>query len=105
VPFTRLLIILVGKSPFKYYSIKDLLPVQAFLTQKRLHSVMKPLLSACGVPHKELLIVLKILPTLGPIRRMTAITTTATRTRMIAYSTSPCPLSFGWNNMDKFLSE
>ena len=55
--------------------------------------------------YKELLIVLKVLPIFGPITRTIAITTTATSTRMIAYSTSPCPLSCGWNNMDEFLSE
>jgi hypothetical protein len=58
-----------------------------------------------AVPHKELLIMLKVLPTFGPIRRTIAITTTATSTRSIAYSISPCPLSCGWNNMDEFLSE
>jgi hypothetical protein len=31
--------------------------------------------------------VLKVLPILGPSKRMTAITTMATRARMIAYST------------------
>lgn len=55
--------------------------------------------------YRELLMVLKIFPTLGPIRRMIAITTMATNTRMIAYSTNPCPFSCGWNNMDEFLSE
>src|SRR5215208_1896055 len=47
----------------------------------------------------ELLMVLKVLPILGPSKRITAITTIATRARMIAYSTSPCPFSLGANNM------
>jgi hypothetical protein len=64
----------------------------------------KPLLIAPQIPYKELLIVLKILPTFGPNVRTIAITTTATSTRMIAYSISPCPLSCGWDNMDEFLS-
>ena len=38
---------------------------------------------------RELLIVLKVLPILGPSKRMTAITTIATSARMIAYSTRP----------------
>ena len=37
----------------------------------------------------ELLIVLYVSPILGPITRTTAITRTATRERMIAYSTRP----------------
>jgi hypothetical protein len=72
---------------------------------KRLYPVIKPLLLLCSLRYKELLIVLKILPIFGPSRRTIAITTTATSTRMIAYSTSPCPLSCGYNNMDEFLSE
>jgi hypothetical protein len=56
--------------------------------------------------YKELLIELKVLPTFGPNRRTTAITTTATSTRMIAYSTSPCPFSCGANNInDSFLNK
>ena len=39
--------------------------------------------------RRELLMVLKVLPILGPSKRMTAITTMATRARMIAYSTKP----------------
>lgn len=37
----------------------------------------------------ELLMVLKVLPIFGPSKRITAITTMATRARMIAYSTRP----------------
>ena len=48
--------------------------------------------------------VLKVLPILGPSKRTTLITTRATNARIIAYSTSPCPLSFGANNMTEFLS-
>jgi hypothetical protein len=55
--------------------------------------------------YRELLIELNVLPTVGPSRRMMAITTRATNTIMIAYSTSPCPFSVVENNMDKFLSE
>jgi len=50
--------------------------------------------------------VLNVLPILGPSRRITAITTIATRARMIAYSTSPWPCSLGANNMvNSFLIE
>jgi len=52
----------------------------------------------------ELAMVLNVSPILGPSKRTTLITTSATNARMIAYSTSPCPLSFGANNMRKFLS-
>ena len=62
------------------------------------------LLSRAGY-GKELLIVLKVLPTLGPSRRITAITTIATSARMIAYSTRPWPFSFGANNMVEILSK
>lgn len=55
--------------------------------------------------YRELLIELKVLPTVGPSRRIMAITTRATNTMMIAYSTSPCPCSLIENNMDEFLSE
>ena len=47
----------------------------------------------------ELLMVLKVLPIFGPSKRMTAITTMATRARMIAYSTRPWPFSLGANNI------
>jgi hypothetical protein len=73
--------------------------------RKRLYPSIKPLSFAPSLPYRELLIVLKIFPTFGPIKRMMAITTIATNTRMIAYSTNPCPFSCGWNNMDEFLSE
>src|SRR6266487_2999466 len=53
---------------------------------------------------KELLIVLNVLPILGPSNRMTAMTTMATRARMIAYSTRPWPFSLGANNIITFLS-
>src|SRR5688500_17111356 len=53
---------------------------------------------------RELLIVLKVLPILGPSKRMTAITTIATSARMIAYSTRPWPFSLGANNMVEILS-
>src|SRR5512141_2290268 len=53
---------------------------------------------------RELLMVLKVLPILGPSKRMTAITTIATRARIIAYSTRPCPFSLGANNMLALLS-
>ena len=52
----------------------------------------------------ELAMVLKVSPILGPNRLTTLITTSATNAMMIAYSTSPWPLSFGANNMRKFLS-
>ena len=42
-------------------------------------------------PGMELLIMLYVLPSFGPKKFMTAMTTMATRARMIAYSTSPCP--------------
>jgi hypothetical protein len=45
------------------------------------------------------LIVLKTLAMIGPRINKTAITTTATKTRINAYSTRPWPLSFGANNM------
>ena len=48
---------------------------------------------------------LKVLPILGPSKVMTAMTTMATRARMIAYSTRPWPFSFGANNMLIFLSK
>jgi hypothetical protein len=51
---------------------------------------------------RELEMVLKVLPILGPSKRMTAITTIATRARMIAYSTRPWPFSLGANNMVLF---
>ena len=53
---------------------------------------------------REFEMVLKVLPILGPSKRTTAITTRATSARIIAYSTSPCPLSFDANNMTEFLS-
>jgi len=48
---------------------------------------------------RELAMVLKVLPILGPSKRMTAMTTMATSARMIAYSTRPWPFSLGANNM------
>ena len=51
---------------------------------------------------RELLIVLKVLPILGPSKRMTAMTTIAMRARIIAYSTRPWPFSFGANNIVLF---
>ena len=53
----------------------------------------------------EAVMVLKVLPSLGPSKRTTAITTMATNESTIAYSTRPCPLSSGVNNMTKFLSK
>jgi hypothetical protein len=50
-------------------------------------------------PGIELLIELNVLPTLGPSRRMTAITTRATSAKIIAYSTSPWPFSSMADNM------
>ena len=52
----------------------------------------------------ELAMVLKVFPILGPSKLTTLITTIATKARMIAYSTSPCPFSLGANNIGKFLS-
>ena len=54
---------------------------------------------------RELLMVLNVLPILGPSKRMTAMTTIAIRARIIAYSTRPWPFSFGANNIVLFLSE
>ena len=55
--------------------------------------------------YRELLIELNVLPILGPSKRTTAITTMATSTRIIAYSTSPCPCSLADNNiMSSFLN-
>jgi hypothetical protein len=51
---------------------------------------------------RELAIVLKVLPILGPSKRITAITTMATSARIIAYSTRPWPFSLGANNMVRF---
>jgi hypothetical protein len=56
-------------------------------------------------PGMELLIELNVLPTLGPSSRMTAITTSATSAKMIAYSTSPWPFSLMADNINKFLSK
>ena len=56
------------------------------------------LLSRAGY-GRELEMVLKVLPILGPSKRITAITTMATSARIIAYSTRPWPFSFGANNM------
>jgi len=44
-------------------------------------------------------ILLKMLPIAGPSNARITITTTATKTRIKAYSTRPCPFSFGANNM------
>jgi hypothetical protein len=41
----------------------------------------------------------KIRPTAGPRRAKMTITTTATKTRIKAYSTRPWPFSFGANNI------
>jgi hypothetical protein len=48
---------------------------------------------------RELLILLNTLPMTGPRINKTAITTTATKTRINAYSTRPWPFSFGANNI------
>jgi hypothetical protein len=48
----------------------------------------------------ELLIELKVFPIFGPSKRTTEITTRATRARMMAYSTSPCPLSSRADNIN-----
>jgi len=53
---------------------------------------------------RELLMLEKVLPILGPSKFMTAITTIATRAIIIAYSTRPWPFSLGANNMVLFLS-
>jgi hypothetical protein len=45
------------------------------------------------------LILVKTLPMIGPRISNTAITTTATKTRINAYSTRPWPFSFGANNI------
>jgi hypothetical protein len=45
------------------------------------------------------LILSKTLLIMGPSIAKTAITTTATKTRINAYSTKPWPFSFGANNM------
>ena len=50
--------------------------------------------------ERLLLMVLNTLPIIGPSNIRTAITTMATRTRIKAYSTKPCPFSFGANNID-----
>jgi hypothetical protein len=54
-------------------------------------------------PVRELLILLNTLPMTGPRINKTAITTTATKTRIKAYSTRPWPFSFGANNMGFYL--
>jgi len=46
---------------------------------------------------------LKTLPIAGPSRARIIITTTDTNTRINAYSTRPCPFSFGANNMEFYL--
>jgi hypothetical protein len=51
-----------------------------------------------------LLMVLKVLPIIGPRIMRAAITTIATNTRIKAYSTNPWPFSFGANNMGILLS-
>jgi hypothetical protein len=56
--------------------------------------------------YKELrleLSVLKTLPMIGPRIMSAAITTMATKTRISAYSTRPCPFSFGEKNMAHYL--
>src|SRR6188474_1387994 len=53
--------------------------------------------------YRELLILLKTLPITGPRMVRAAITTIATKTRINAYSTRPCPFSLGANNMGYFL--
>ena len=45
------------------------------------------------------IMLLKMSPIAGPSRLKTTITTIATRTRINAYSTKPCPFSFGANNI------
>jgi hypothetical protein len=49
--------------------------------------------------YRLLLIVLKTFLTSGPIIVSAAITTTATKTRINAYSTIPWPFSFKANNI------
>jgi hypothetical protein len=45
---------------------------------------------------------LKMFPIAGPSNARITITTTATKTRIKAYSTRPCPFSFGANNIRIF---
>src|SRR5574341_779581 len=66
---------------------------------KRALSNDKALLLLKADYGRELAMVLKVLPILGPSKRITAITTMATRARIIAYSTRPWPFSFGANNI------
>jgi hypothetical protein len=49
------------------------------------------------------MILLKTFPIAGPNNARTTITTTATKTRINAYSTKPWPFSFGANNMAIYL--
>src|SRR5450759_5009194 len=55
--------------------------------------------NAYWTDESVLLILLNTLPMTGPRIIKTAITTTATKTRIKAYSTKPWPFSFGANNM------
>jgi hypothetical protein len=54
-------------------------------------------------PDRLELILLNTLPRKGPMISRDAITTMATRTRIKAYSTNPCPLSLGENNIMCYL--
>jgi hypothetical protein len=49
--------------------------------------------------YKLLIIWLNTFPIAGPSSVRIAITTTATKTRINAYSTRPCPFSFGAYNI------
>jgi hypothetical protein len=54
-------------------------------------------------PDKLELILLNVFPITGPNIIKAAITTIATITKIIAYSTSPWPFSFGENNIELLL--
>jgi hypothetical protein len=103
-----LLTIKVGKSPVWGIFIGVFLILKMTKESSKIREALssdKASLIRSAGPYKELLMVLKIFPIFGPSMRRIAITTIATNTRMIAYSTNPCPLSCGCNNMDEFLSE
>jgi hypothetical protein len=51
-------------------------------------------------PDKLELILLNVFPIMGPIIINAAITTIATKTKIKAYSTSPCPFSFSKNSIE-----
>jgi hypothetical protein len=56
-------------------------------------------LLATATCYMALTMLLKMLPIAGPSRARMTITTIATRTRIKAYSTSPCPSSRGRNSI------